>query len=514
MKRILLVALVLMLCLPCAASGESVAYAGIETGFLDGDSLQLVVHSNLPSDLKAADIQVSVDGKPINVSSYNRLDETVLGTSYVFLVDCASNMKGGSISDAKEIVKLLLAQMKRADDAVIATTVESPAGKKFSGDQAALNAELDALQRGKSGVDVYGSISQCLALLGNIADAGRARCLVVLSCGVNSDDTGVTEAVLRQQVADSRIPLHVVAIVQEGKQKSAAATLCSFAETSVGGIQVTLGVDKTTVETAALAVQEYKRQTYLVSCEAPKEMSGLRTIRFSSGVQGSEVQAVTSLYFVDTRPTAAPTPTVSDDPSPAPTDSPILITDVIAEYLPFILGGLALIIIVIVVAHAMRQKKSNAKKPATRDIPTPPNPADNDEKDDIIDGSVIDIEEKDDDIDDDDDTEIVTPSTRRQQEYNVTLTIMDRAGKRYELHTCDTIAVGRDPDGNDLVLEDEKVSAMHCVISFGDTVMLQDLGSTNGTRLNGVPITRPTPVSLDDVISIGSKDIRIYWTLI
>ena len=43
---------------------------------------------------------------------------------------------------------------------------------------------------------------------------------------------------------------------------------------------------------------------------------------------------------------------------------------------------------------------------------------------------------------------------------------------------------------NHIVIDDQAVSAQHAIIArLGDSCRLQDLNSTNGTQVNGVPIT-------------------------
>jgi ABC-type multidrug transport system ATPase subunit/pSer/pThr/pTyr-binding forkhead associated (FHA) protein len=52
------------------------------------------------------------------------------------------------------------------------------------------------------------------------------------------------------------------------------------------------------------------------------------------------------------------------------------------------------------------------------------------------------------------------------------------------------VAIGRDP-ANDVTLDDPNVSRFHAeVVARGGTVELRDLGSRNGTRLNGEPVQR------------------------
>ena len=67
--------------------------------------------------------------------------------------------------------------------------------------------------------------------------------------------------------------------------------------------------------------------------------------------------------------------------------------------------------------------------------------------------------------------------------------------------------IGRAPD-NTILLEDPSVSGRHAQIEIdGETFRLKDLGSTNGTRVNGLPITE-TILRFDDRIRFGGIDAR------
>ncbi|SIO39096.1 FHA domain-containing protein [Singulisphaera sp. GP187] len=64
--------------------------------------------------------------------------------------------------------------------------------------------------------------------------------------------------------------------------------------------------------------------------------------------------------------------------------------------------------------------------------------------------------------------------------------------------------IGSDPDC-DLVVDHQAVSARHCrLTSVGGTgYLLEDLGSTNGTFVDGQPVTAPLRVSQDNRITLG-----------
>jgi pSer/pThr/pTyr-binding forkhead associated (FHA) protein len=71
------------------------------------------------------------------------------------------------------------------------------------------------------------------------------------------------------------------------------------------------------------------------------------------------------------------------------------------------------------------------------------------------------------------------------------------------------VTLGRATE-NDLVLDsDEFASVNHARIEpRRDGVWLEDLGSTNGTFLNGVKLTRPRKLTPGDVIRVGETDLR------
>lgn len=68
--------------------------------------------------------------------------------------------------------------------------------------------------------------------------------------------------------------------------------------------------------------------------------------------------------------------------------------------------------------------------------------------------------------------------------------------------------IGR-KSANDLIISDNAVSGIHCkVYSENDEVYIEDLGSTNGTILNGSSITKEVLKS-DDLLVLGKKQYRI-----
>jgi transcriptional regulator with GAF, ATPase, and Fis domain len=70
------------------------------------------------------------------------------------------------------------------------------------------------------------------------------------------------------------------------------------------------------------------------------------------------------------------------------------------------------------------------------------------------------------------------------------------------------LAIGKAPD-NDLVLGDDTVSRHHCeLIRTADGILVRDLGSTNGTRVDGTRVREAT-VAPGNVLRVGEVEIAL-----
>jgi FHA domain len=78
-----------------------------------------------------------------------------------------------------------------------------------------------------------------------------------------------------------------------------------------------------------------------------------------------------------------------------------------------------------------------------------------------------------------------------------------RAGAAYDLSEGALLGRG---DQADIVLEDAFASSRHArLVPHGDVIVLEDLGSTNGTYLNDEPLRGPQPLHPGDRIRIGDS---------
>ena len=83
--------------------------------------------------------------------------------------------------------------------------------------------------------------------------------------------------------------------------------------------------------------------------------------------------------------------------------------------------------------------------------------------------------------------------------------MLDIGGKRYPLTKSRTV-IGRGSDA-DITIDDTGTSRRHVEILWdGKRGQVNDLGSTNGSKLNGQPLTK-APLPPDSIIEIGRTRI-------
>ena len=75
-----------------------------------------------------------------------------------------------------------------------------------------------------------------------------------------------------------------------------------------------------------------------------------------------------------------------------------------------------------------------------------------------------------------------------------------------------SIVIGRSPDA-DLIVDDEYASLRHARITElpDGGLVVEDLGTVNGTKVNGVTIWKRTPFQPGDVLRVGRTDIPWGW---
>lgn len=85
-----------------------------------------------------------------------------------------------------------------------------------------------------------------------------------------------------------------------------------------------------------------------------------------------------------------------------------------------------------------------------------------------------------------------------------------KSGQVYELERG-TVSLGRDP-GNQITIDDPQISRQHARITpQGGLLVLEDLGSTNGTTVNGLQIIGAHTLAHGDEIGLGDNVTLVFY---
>jgi pSer/pThr/pTyr-binding forkhead associated (FHA) protein len=81
-------------------------------------------------------------------------------------------------------------------------------------------------------------------------------------------------------------------------------------------------------------------------------------------------------------------------------------------------------------------------------------------------------------------------------------------GEEWQLNSA-ALTFGRGTQNDVQLQRDEYASSTHARIEpRRDGVWLEDIGSTNGTYLNGIRLTRPKRLTAGDIVRIGETELR------
>jgi len=104
---------------------------------------------------------------------------------------------------------------------------------------------------------------------------------------------------------------------------------------------------------------------------------------------------------------------------------------------------------------------------------------------------------------------LVKGQNRRGSRWTIAVERGPRELRGLKLPLTGPLVVGRSP-GSDIVINADFVSGRHARFAlFADALVVEDLGSTNGTLVNGKRITAPATLEPGSLVSIGDVTLRI-----
>lgn len=98
---------------------------------------------------------------------------------------------------------------------------------------------------------------------------------------------------------------------------------------------------------------------------------------------------------------------------------------------------------------------------------------------------------------------------RKRREGQKVLFVRSESQQGLDLEISDVTVLGRSSE-TDVVLDDPYASEFHMrLVAQDNGIMLHDLGSTNGTYVNGRRVTAPTQLRRGDTIQVGKTVMEV-----
>jgi len=453
----------------------------------------------------------------LRVTPFKDADE---GTSYIFLADVSGSIRPAQLAAIKDTVTALCGKLTEKDNISIFSIGNEVYTQPFVSAYGDIQAQIDAIEPKHENTSIYGSVFKSLSILNTNENCRDKKALVIFSDGEEYSFDGITQEEVSAKIKESHIPIYTVALLGKNPAPAYVETakiLGSFARLSAGGRHYIHTLEKEKSKEIAEDVSDSVHGGLVVSLDMTGFVSdgGDMMLRLELTAEGmgtvSDGYAIPTvgMNFRTEDATAAEEPAsvtttfsaaeTEEEPERVPS-APVKEKASFSKYLLIAIIAAAVIVVVVVLIIALRRKPPEpepipepappaplpAPPPAPLSVP-PPKP-------------VLSVK----------------PSAPPPGKPRIVLRLTKighLAKQVYRKEFSGTLVIGRDAGKADLVFKDDDLlSGRHCSISYEqDGLILRDLGSTNKTFVNGVPVNGRYILEEDDILLIGSMELRVNW---
>jgi LPXTG-motif cell wall-anchored protein len=470
------------------------------------------------SDVAPNQLTASIGVRPARIVSVTPFSDSGEGIAGVLLVDISKSLKPVQFEKMREALLAWVDTMTEKDRTAITTFgTEVHQVLNFSADRAALKDAIGRLKPTDTYTQLHRGLVEAMAIKNRMdLDIPLHRVIVTLSDGRDDYAAGLRrEEVLAAMQAD-RIPLYAIGFSPPPatpQKEEDLKKLGEFARAS-GGMLLKAGNTPFSEMIAQLRerVQQVQiAQVICDTCEADNALHRLQ-INLTAGQRAfTDGLNVRLIRVAGVEPSESQSP-AQDAPAvtPAPPDS--------ARWPYLAGGGLALLALIAGLVLWRRRKKTTDIRPDSHSLQageavgnTPDNEFTREEEM----SSAIQSSFCENDTRPLDDAQIADRLADRQFVPGLRLRLTP-IGVHPSFSACEVVLVDRLVLGrvsNQCAVHipgDEKISRQHCeLIRKDETLLVRDLDTTNGTRVNGVQISGVCRLESDDILLLGRTELRI-----
>ena len=467
----------------------------ITQGYVDvpGMSLYLKILDDnglFVSGVQKNQIRVSAGDQAVPVDSILTFTESGEGTAYIFLIDVSKSLYAAQIGLVQKMIGDWVEASTPEDRFAMVTFGEDVnVLVDYTADKQVIRDSVDALHLYANKTRLHDGIIRAVELASRRdKDLPDRRAIVMLSDGIDDFSMGATREEVLENLRVDPTPIYAVGLTDEpidARKENGLKSLGEFARTSGGTLMRT---EQALLDTTSNQLYRTIQDTYVLRLQCAACPSDGDVYVVNAEVQSGNRRVADNISLRFRSSTEPDTLAVS-------------IAEVPASGIPgmyYYLGaGLFLLLCTGLIVWMRRKGEvdeapEQAHEPDLEEIEAPaePSPA-------PVPLSTVDHgqpeEPKGIPV------RLISISYKNDPVVDKTITLRDR------------FVLGRDSRYADLpVPHDDQISAAHCALSYeNDMVLIEDLRSTNGTQINGVPIQGRYRLQQHDLIQIGSTKFKI-----
>ncbi len=483
---------------------------GMDQYRTENGKIILYVNHNKGSDWNpdASESFVMVGKQSLSIESVSKFKDSGEPVSYMFVVDISGSMDKARIDTVKETLREFISTKKSGDNICIATMADDLVSSGFSEDAQVLNDFVDTIEVTRQDTDLYKSIREELNVLKTDKSVHQKRCLVIFSDGADDQKDGITQSEAETQVKDTHIPVFTVALLPNNYKDAdleSAKILGSFARYSAGGVHYVPSIDGFECREVCARITKVIDESLIVTADLADVTAQDGSIYLgvdlsdgsAKGKDGMQIPVGDILDAIKEAQSVNVNVNINKNDTPEPTSETVTTAEVETEESDntILIIGIAAVIIVIIIIIIVVLLSGGKKKEVSSDDNSSLNRSDGSRTIGIGQG--------------------VPPAAPVEKRSAGGIKIvLYKVGpskeEKYPLVLDGKKTMGRKKTCDLSFENDSALSSIHCYLYSRDKkIFVQDNNSTNGTFVNGVPITGEFAVESGDVLLAGSAEYRI-----
>lgn len=493
---------------------------GMDQYRTENGKILIYVNHNRGSDFNpdTSESSVVVGKQSLAIETIEKFKDSGEPVSYMFVVDISGSMDKARIDTAKETLREFINAKKSGDNICIATMGDELVSTGFSEDAQVLNDFVDGIEVTHQDTDLYKSIREELNVLKTDKSVHQKRCLVIFSDGADDQKDGITQSEAETQVRDTHIPVFTVALLPDNYKDAdleSAKILGSFARYSAGGVHYVPKIDEFECKEVCGKITKVIEDSLIVSADladvTAQDGNIYLGVELSDGMEkgkdGMQIPVGDILDAIKEAQSVQVNVNINKNDGDAKVEEQTTQESTIAEPEPIdgsanmiLVIVIAAVIIVIIVIIIIILISSNKKKETVSSG----------------DNSALDRSEGSRTVGFGQGVPVPAPvakSVENKPTGSVRI-VLYKVGpgeeEKYPLVLNGRKTMGRKKTCDLSFENDNALSGIHCYLYSKDKkIYVQDNNSTNGTFVNGVPITGEYVVESGDILLAGSAEYRI-----